>query len=100
LWVRDLLHNTQAGLDAAATEDQPDPEEEPSAVLPQMERQPFEHVDYIMLLFHNEQDFQQACERLQIRKVQITYPGGKTKVGLGRCVDGAKAMRMMTESEA
>ena len=43
------------------------------------------------------QDFQQACERLQIRKVQITYPGGRTKVGLGRCVDGAKAMRMMME---
>jgi hypothetical protein len=95
LWVRDLLHNTQAGLDAAAV-DEPEPEEEPSAALPQMECQPFEHYDYLMLVFRNEQDFQQACERLAIQKVEITYPGGRTKVGLGRVIDGAKAMRVLT----
>ncbi len=95
LWVRDLLHNTQAGLDAAAVDDE-EPTEEPSAVLPQMECQPFEHHDYIMLIFRNEQDFQQACERLSIQKVAITYPGGRTKVGLGRVVDGAKAVRILT----
>ncbi len=61
-----------------------------------MELQPFEHHDYIMLLFHNEQDFQQACERLGVGKVKITYPGGKAKVGLGRCINGAKAIRSLT----
>lgn len=97
LWVRDLLHNTQASLNAAG-EEEDDPVEEPSAVLPQMECQPFEHHDYIMLLFHNEQDFQQACERLGVGKVAIQYPGGRTKVGLGRCVDGARAIRALTGS--
>jgi len=95
LWVRDLIHNTQAGLDAAA-EDDPDGQPEPSAVLPQMECQPFEHYDYLMLLFRNEQDFQQACERLGIQRVQVTYPGGKQKIGLGRCIDGMKAVKTLT----
>jgi hypothetical protein len=94
LWVRDLLHNTQAGL--IATDEDDEPEEEPSAALPQMECQPFEHHDYVMLLFRNEQDFQQACERLGIGKVAITYPGGRQKIGLGRCVDGPRAMRLLS----
>jgi len=94
LWVRDLLHNTQASLEPSEEEEQPG---EPSAALPQMECQPFEHYDYIMLLFKNEQDFQQACERLGIDRVQVTYPGGKQKIGLGRCVDGAKALRTVAE---
>lgn len=95
LWVRDLIHNTQAGLDRLGTEDEEEPDE-PSAVLPQMECQPFEHHDYLMLMFHNEQDFMQACERLWIKRVQITYPGGRTKIGLGRCIDGVRAIRLLT----
>jgi len=98
LWVRDLLHNTAAGLTAAANEDE-EPVEEPSAALPEMECQPFEHHDYVMLMFKNEQDFMQACERLGIQRVQVTYPGGRTKVGLGRVVDGASAIRKLTEGK-
>jgi len=93
LWVRDLLHNTQANLEPNEEEE---PAVEPSAALPQMECQPFEHYDYVLLFFKNEQDFQQACERLGIDRVQVTYPGGKQKIGLGRCVDGAKAMATLT----
>jgi hypothetical protein len=95
LWVRDLLHNTAAGLLASEEEQLPE-DEEPAGALPQMECQPFEHHDFVMLMFRNEQDFQQACERLQIKKVQVTYPGGRVKVGLGRVIDGAKAMRLLT----
>lgn len=98
LWVRDLLHNTQAGL--TALEEEPEDTDEPSAALPQMECQPCEHHDYIMLIFRNEQDFQQACERLAIQKVEITYPGGRTKVGLSRVVDGAKAIRQLISEAA
>jgi hypothetical protein len=97
LWVRDLIHNTQAGIDAAAQEE-PAPADEPSAALPQMQCQPFEHYDYVMLVFRNEQDFQQACERLSIQRVQITYPGGRSKVGLGRVIDGAQALKLMADA--
>ena len=98
LWVRDLLHNTAAGLDAQPSEqDEGDSDDDaPGDVLPQMECQPFEHYDYVMLMFCNDQDFQQACELLGIEKVQIEYPGGLKKIGLGRCVDGAKAVARLT----
>jgi hypothetical protein len=94
LWVRDLLHNTAAGLvaaDAAADSEEP-ADDDQAANLPAMECQPFEHHDYIMLMFRNEQGFQRACEVLGIKKVEVTYPGSLKKIGLGRVIDGAKAI--------
>jgi hypothetical protein len=93
LWVRDLIHQTVAGLTATAEEEDKEPGEDAAAPhLAAMELQPFEHHDYVMLLFRTDQDFQRACELLGIQKVEIVYPGGLRKVGLGRCVDGAKAV--------
>ena len=68
------------------------PDTDQAVALAAMECQPFEHYDYVMLLFRHEQDFQRACEVLGIEKVQVTYPGGLRKIGLGRCIDGAKAI--------
>jgi hypothetical protein len=70
----------------------------PGGVIPAMECQPFEHYDYLMLMFRNEQDFQRACEILGIQKVQVTYPGGLKKIGLGRVIDGAKAIERLAVS--
>ena len=92
--VRDLLHNTQAML-MRTSADEDDPDEagsEEAAQLPQMECQPFEHYDYLMLMFRNDQDWQRACELLGIEKVELRYPSGLQKIGLGRCIDGAKAI--------
>ncbi len=36
-----------------------------------------------------------ACEVLGIKKVEVTYPGGLRKIGLGRCIDGAKAIERL-----
>jgi hypothetical protein len=49
-----------------------------------------------MLMFRHEQDFQRACEVLGIKKVEVAYPGGLKKIGLGRVVDGAKAIDALT----
>jgi hypothetical protein len=70
LWVRDLLHNTAAGLEAAEQPDEDGAEGDDAAApgLPAMECQPFEHYDYLMLMFRHEQDFQRACEVLGIKK--------------------------------
>jgi len=100
LWVRDLLHNTLAGLNAVQDAEDLDPDGADAAAasaFPEMECQPFEHHDYVMLMFHNDQDFQQACEVLGLDKVKITYPGGLTKVGVGRVIDGAKAVARLME---
>ena len=65
-----------------------------------MECQPFEHYDCVTLMFRNDQDFQQACELLGIQKVQIEYPGGLRKIGIGRCADGAKAIERLWEGRS
>jgi hypothetical protein len=49
-----------------------------------MECQPFEHYEYLVLMFRRGQDLQRACEVLGVKKVQVTYPGGLKKIGLGR----------------
>jgi len=95
LWVRDLLHQTAAGLEATAEEEVEPPDADQAAALPAMECQPFEHYDYLVLVFRHEQDFQRACEVLGIRKVEVTYPGGLKKIGLGRVIDGAKAIERL-----
>ena len=78
---------------AADAEAQADDDQAPG--LPAMECQPFEHYDYLMFMFRHEQDFQRACEVLGIKKVEVAYPGGLKKVGLGRVVDGAKATDLL-----
>jgi hypothetical protein len=102
LWVRDLLHNTAAGLEAAEQQADEDAAESDDAHpgLPAMECQPFEHYDYLMLMFRHEQDFQRACEVLGIKKVEVAYPGGLKKIGLGRVIDGAKAIEKLAGGSA
>lgn len=89
-WVRDLFDRIAASAKADDPADAPAADEE--AMLPEMERHAFEHWDYIVLMFRDDQDFQSTCELLGVRKVEITYPGGMKKTGLGRVVDGARAV--------
>jgi len=98
LWVRDLIHNTLADLKHEGAEDKDAPADAPGdgTLLPQMECQPFEHYDYVMLMFRNDLDLQRAHELLGIVKVEVEYPGGLRKVGLGRCIDGAQAIDRLT----
>jgi len=50
-------------------------------------------------MFRRGQDLQRACEVLGVKKVQVTYPGGLKKIGLGRVIDGAKAIERLPASE-
>ena len=100
LWVRELIHQTAAGIEAADVEEPTAPDDDAAAQLAAMECQPFEHYDYVMLMFRNDQDFQRTCELLGIQKVQIEYPGGLRKIGLGRVIDGAKAIGRLVDRDA
>jgi len=68
---------------------------------PEMELQPFEHYDYLVLLFRNSMDFLEACEKFGVQKVAVKAgKEGKTKIGLGRCLDGARLVEKICPSKS
>jgi len=67
--------------------------EAPGREIPAMELHPFEHYDYVMLIFRNSQDFDLGTELLGLGKVEFKHPAGLTKIGLGRVIDGPTAIR-------
>lgn len=100
LWVRDLMHATLTGGEVAEDESADDSDAAGDRLIPEMECQPFEHYNYVVLMFRNDQDWQAACERLGIGKVKVTYPGGMAKIGVGRVIDGPKAMIKLASGAA
>ena len=68
-------------------------------MLAQMECQPWEHHDYLVVMFANSQDWQSCGELLGIRKVEIQYPGGRSKVGIGRAISGARLLKMLNQAK-
>lgn len=69
--------------------------------VPEMELQAFEHYDYIVLLFRNSLDWQRAKDLFQIQEEAFTLRDGQTrKVGLGRVVDGKRAIELLVDLPA
>jgi hypothetical protein len=76
------------------------PAAQESAGPPEMELQPFEHYDYIVMLFRSSLDWMQAVEKFGLRKQAFTLRDGeKKKVGLGRVVDGSRVLALLAEDE-
>jgi hypothetical protein len=60
----------------------------------EMEIQPFEHYDYVMVVFRNSQDFVKACDVFGLeRRKEPKYTGAK-RVGLCRVVSGKRILKM------
>jgi hypothetical protein len=104
LAIRELLRQVDAGrLAEIAAEKE---EKAKREGIPDMEILPFEHYDYIVLMFRNSLDFDKAVDLFGVRKVRYaaeslkTYgdPGVFKKVGLGRVVDGARALEILEGS--
>lgn len=67
----------------------------------EMELQPYEHYDYVMLTFTDRRDFMQAIQRLGLKKVAHKPKAKQTKeVGLCRVLDGRKVLEMLSESSS
>lgn len=64
--------------------------EKDMSTIPEMEIMPYEHWDYIVLVFKNSIDWLSALEYFGIKKARFTAAMGKSKIGLGRVIDGAK----------
>jgi hypothetical protein len=65
------------------------------AAIPEMELQPYEYYDYVVLFFRNQLDFLNALDRLNIGRVGFTVGDRKRKIGLGRVVDGTEVIAML-----
>jgi hypothetical protein len=73
----------------------------PKPKYPEMEIQPFEHYDYILLFFRHSMDFLKACERFGLKKVRFESGGKKgPNVGLGRVLDGAAFLKRVCKSKS
>lgn len=58
----------------------------------QMEAKMNEHHDYIVLLFDDKNDFLNACNVFDIKKVIYSSSEKKTDIGTGRVINGKKAL--------
>lgn len=69
---------------------------ESSAGLEEMEIMPYEHYDYIVLFFRDVRDFMSAAQVFGLKKTWVSVPGhNKRRIGLGRALDGVKALRKL-----
>jgi hypothetical protein len=87
------------GLEADEEEDEDLDEEPDYDPVPEMEIQPFEHYDYVMVVFRNTWDWAKAVDFLGIedRAFAFTSSKGKPhrKVGLCRVLDGARFLELL-----
>jgi ParB-like chromosome segregation protein Spo0J len=73
-------------------------EVEPAGLeIPRMELQPYEKYDYLMFLFSDVQEFENACERFNVEKVMVKYNDKCKKVGLGRVIKGSKLLEALAK---
>lgn len=65
--------------------------------IPEMELQPFEHYDYVMLLCKTTHDWISLCELLGIEKVKLPTGSGRKKIGLGRVIDASRVVELLKQ---
>jgi hypothetical protein len=63
--------------------------------LPEMELQPYEHYDYVIVLARNRQDWNWLCERLGLERVDASVIAGKKKIGLGRAIGASRLIDLL-----
>jgi len=61
-------------------------------------RLPFEHYDYIVVLFRDVLDWAQAVERFGLGREATTLKDGeRRKIGRGRVIEGARFLNELRE---
>jgi hypothetical protein len=94
--LEDLLR--QLGVTARGEMEE---EEEPEEHLdgpPEMELQPFEHYDYVVVLFRDALDWAAMVERFGLEKSSVTLSDGERKrTGRGRVIEGQRLLSMLRD---
>lgn len=95
----DLLQSLEQEA-RAADEDEGRPKKGggPGEVLPEMELQPYEHYDYVVLLCRNTYDWMSLQDLLGLERQQFTVPtarGTSKTLGMGRVVDAKRVIDLL-----
>lgn len=69
-------------------------EEKGDDPFPEMALQPFEHYDYVMLIFRDHFDWSRALDLFGLQKEGFTVTKKHRKVGLVRVIDGRKVLEL------
>ncbi len=67
--------------------------------VPEMDLRPFEHHDYLVVVFTNSQDWAQACELLAIKR-EAASVGTARKIGLGRVIKADRLLAIVQAAKA
>lgn len=86
---------------AGVVDDEEKAKAEAAEAAPGMDLQPFEHYDYMVLVFRNTFDWTSAVEQLGLEKkgFAITADGKKQKIGLCRVIDGGKVLALLSKGQ-
>ena len=68
-------------------------------MIPEMELQPYEHYDYLLVLARNVMDWNWLIEHLGISRVNGSTDRRYTKIGLGRAIPADKVIQLLREGE-
>lgn len=69
-------------------------------MIPEMELQPYEHYDYVLVLARNVMDWNWLVEKLGLSKVDGSPDPRYKKVGLGRAITADKLIAALQKTEA
>ena len=67
--------------------------------IPEMELQPHEHYDYIVLMFRRDYDWMHALQALGVQDVNYSVLAAKKKIGLGRIMDGTRVLHKLLDAQ-
>jgi hypothetical protein len=98
LAVQAMVRRVIEGSELADEDDASEAEDAESAnSVPAMNLQPFEHYDYIVLIFRNTFDWTRALELFGLETKRVGIGRGRSKkVGLSRVVEGAQFLDRLT----
>lgn len=72
----------------------------PTDMMAEMELQPFEHYDYLLVLARTTHDWNWLCDRLSLRMVDGSVDPRLRKMGLGRAISAEKLISVLREADA
>ncbi len=100
LALREVMLDLERRLGEEESELDAEADEPETGGPPGMEMMPFEHYDYILVMFRNQLDWSAALELFKLEKRSNPLNRKSKKIGLARVIDGAVLLKMIQHTKA